>query len=73
MNTPPADYVKISSATGSAEAKCILILPLVLNKRLMGVIELASFRQFNENDQLVLTEICFALAMSLEMLSHKNG
>ena len=73
MNTLPVDYVKIASATGSAEAKCIFILPLVLNKRLMGVIELASFRQFDENDQLVLTEICFALAMSIGMLSHKNS
>jgi hypothetical protein len=32
---------------------------------------LAAFRQFNENDQMALAEISLALAMSIEILSHK--
>jgi nitrate/nitrite-specific signal transduction histidine kinase len=72
MNNPPENYIKIASATGSAIPACILIQPLILNNHLLGVIELAAFRQFNENDQMALAEISLALAMSIEILSHKE-
>ena len=73
MNVPPDSYIRVSSAIGSATPQCISIQPLVLNERLLGVIELASFRQFDESDQHVLTEICFALAISIGMLSYKRA
>ncbi len=69
MNSPPDNYINVSSAIGSAPLKYILIQPLVLNKRLLGVIEIASFRKFDEKDRTALEEICFALAMSIGMLS----
>ena len=71
MNNPPENYIKIASATGGAVPACVLIQPLILNNHLLGVIELAAFRQFNENYQIALAEISLALAMSIEILSHK--
>jgi putative methionine-R-sulfoxide reductase with GAF domain len=60
------------SATGSASPVCILIQPLILNQTVLGVIELAAFRQFDENDKLILSELSLALAMSIELLSHRE-
>ena len=71
MNTPPANYIKIYSSTGSAEANCVLIQPLILNRRLLGVIELAAFSQFDEDDQIIMEEIGMALAMSIGLLTRK--
>ena len=72
MNNPPENYIKITSATGSAVPACISIQPLLLNNHLLGIIELAGFRRFNDNDQMALAEIGLALAMSIEVLSHKD-
>ena len=71
MNTPPENYIKIYSSTGSAEANCVLIQPLILNRRLLGVIELAAFSQFDEDDQIIMEEIGMALAMSIGLLTRK--
>lgn len=72
MNNPPENYIKIASATGSAHPACLLMQPLLLNNHLLGIIELAAFRRFNDNDQMALAEISLALAMSIEVLSHKE-
>lgn len=72
INKAPENYVKIVSATGSASPACILIQPLILNQTVLGVIELAAFRQFDENDKLILSELSLALAMSIELLSHRE-
>ena len=72
INKVPENYVKIVSATGSASPVCILIQPLILNQTVLGVIELAAFRQFDENDKLILSELSLALAMSIELLSHRE-
>lgn len=72
INKVPENYVKIVSATGSASPVCILIQPLILNQTVLGVIELAAFRQFNENDKLILSELSLALAMSIELLIHRE-
>lgn len=73
MSNPPKNYVRIYSSIGSALANCILIQPLILNKRLLGVIELAAFRKFDDNDQAIIAEISLALAMSIELLKPKEA
>lgn len=73
MSNPPKNYVRIYSSIGGALANCILIQPLILNKRLLGVIELAAFRKFDDNDQAIIAEISLALAMSIELLKPKEA
>lgn len=46
----PADYTKVASGLGEAAPGQVLLAPLVLNGKLLGVIELLSFRPFSEED-----------------------
>ncbi|MDJ1472887.1 PAS domain-containing protein [Xanthocytophaga flava] len=46
MTEIPQNYVNISSGLGEATPRCILIVPLKLDDKVHGVIELASFSKF---------------------------
>jgi len=46
LTNVPNDYIKITSGLGEALPKAVLIVPVVVEELAMGVIELASFSEF---------------------------
>jgi len=43
----PKSYIKISSGLGQEDAKSILIVPLIINEKVYGIVELASLNVFD--------------------------
>ncbi|MES3008873.1 MAG: response regulator [Pseudomonadota bacterium] len=73
LTDPPADYISIASGLGTAPARLVLLLPLQLQDKLLGVLEIASFRIFAEREVALLDELLPLLAMSMEMLDSSLG
>lgn len=46
LSDVPEGYVKITSGLGTATPRCIAIVPLISNNKVHGVIEIASFNEF---------------------------
>ena len=65
---PPA-YLEISSGLGKAPPVQATAWPVISQHALLGVLEVASFRQFSANEQALLNELLPVVAMSMEILS----
>ncbi len=48
MNDVPDNYLKITSGMGDANPRCILIVPAKINDSIEAIIELASFKEFEQ-------------------------
>ena len=48
LNEIPEDYVNITSGLGGAKPKSVLICPIMANETINGIIEIASFKSFEE-------------------------
>jgi hypothetical protein len=46
LNNVPKDYIKIGSGLGEASPVSVIVLPVLFEKEIKAVIELASFRKF---------------------------
>ena len=65
----PPDYLEISSGLGQAAPVQAVAWPLVSQDTLLGVLEIASFRAFQSNEQALLDELLPVVAMSMEILA----
>lgn len=61
----PEDYVVISSATGSAVPRSIVVTPIVHEDELKGVLEIGAFRDFEPDDLAMLEEGVHAVAIAV--------
>ena len=48
MTNVPKDYIEITSGLGGATPRCIYIVPVKTEEEIVGVIELASFKELDE-------------------------
>ncbi|WP_255953369.1 HAMP domain-containing protein [Streptomyces odontomachi] len=64
----PPDYVTVESGLGSSPASSILILPILFEDRLLGVIELASFRKFNEIQLTFVDQFAHTIGVSFNTI-----
>ncbi len=71
ISNPPYEYSQISSGLGNGSPRYISIIPVILDGRVLGVIELASFEEFNPRSKTLLDDLLPLLAISMEMLERK--
>jgi PAS domain S-box-containing protein len=61
----PDDYIKITSGMGDSNPRSILIVPLKINDIVHGVLELASFRVFEEHEISFIENLAENIASSI--------
>ena len=64
----PEDYIRIHSGTGEASPRVIVVLPLMLRDRLLGVLELASFKRLSDRQLQLLDQLMPIASLTLENL-----
>jgi two-component system chemotaxis sensor kinase CheA len=72
IKEPPQDYFNIESGLGSAVPRHILIIPLLLGRKLKGVMEIAGLHKFTEIQMEFITEMCTLLAIHINKIKNKN-
>ncbi len=50
MTNIPEEYIEIESGLGMAPPRCILIVPLKFNEKILGIIEIASFKILEKHE-----------------------
>mgnify|MGYP002395779236 CR=1 FL=1 len=61
----PENYLLIKSGLGDAPPKSLVIVPMKLEEDVIGVLEIASFREFNEYELDFLKEVSENIASSI--------
>ncbi len=61
----PDDYIEVRSGLGTANPRCVLIVPLMMEGIVVGVIETASFTKFTEHEIEFIEKISESIASSL--------
>jgi HAMP domain-containing protein/signal transduction histidine kinase/DNA-binding response OmpR family regulator len=65
---PPEDYIHIGSGLGEAPPRNIIVMPVLFEEQVLGVIELASFRQFDEVQQRFLDQLMETIGIALSTI-----
>ncbi|MBF2063714.1 MAG: response regulator [Calothrix sp. C42_A2020_038] len=69
LTNVPDDYIQIGSGLGEAKPRNIIVLPILFESEVVGVIELASFQEFNEIQLTFLEQLCDTLGVVLNAIT----
>ncbi len=72
LRNVPEGYINVETGLGQASPCSLLLIPLVQNKKVAGLIELASFHDFTKQDEIFFSEIAEYLARQLIKLVFTN-
>lgn len=72
MTDIPDEYLAIRSGLGEASPRCLFLVPLISDDKVLGVIELASFNVLDEHKQKFIEKIAESFASTLSA-SHLNN
>jgi methyl-accepting chemotaxis protein len=61
----PNDYISITSGLGDANPRCILIVPLIVNEKILGIMELASFHPLDQHEILFVQKLAESIASTV--------
>lgn len=64
----PEDYITVLSGLGKCAPRHLLIAPILHGDESIGVMELASFKPFGENEESLVRNICDSMAVKLNEL-----
>ncbi|MFO7862481.1 MAG: GAF domain-containing protein, partial [Salinivirgaceae bacterium] len=62
MNNVPDNYIKITSGLGYATPRNLILVPIIKDRRVLGVLELASFNAFQKHICLFIEQVSESLA-----------
>jgi len=58
----PEGYITVLSGLGKSTPRHLIIAPIVFNYKSIGIIELASFKPFSENEESLIQNVCESMA-----------
>jgi len=61
----PEEYIRISSGLGGATPKSLLIVPLKVDKDVYGIVEVASFKNFQQHEIAFVEKLAETIASTL--------
>jgi len=64
----PEGYITVLSGLGKCHPRHLIIVPIVYNLESIGIMELASFKPFGENEEILLRKVSESMAILLNEL-----
>jgi hypothetical protein len=68
----PENYIVLESGLGKTSLKCLTIIPLILDQKVNGALEFATYSKFSPDKILLLEKLGENLASSIEIIKVNN-